>query len=307
MLHKKIVFMGTPEFSVPILETIAKSSYKISCVYTQAPKKSKRGQKLNISPIHKCAEDLKLTIRNPINLNTEEEFKFIKELNPDIVIVVAYGQLIPKRLLNIPKKGFINIHTSLLPKWRGAAPIQRSIINLDKETGISVMKIIEELDAGPIIKTIKVKINELITSGELSKNLSKISSRSIEGILDDIFNEKLKYIEQNHSLATYAKKIKKTEALINWNESASKVLGKINGLNPNPGAWFQYKNIRYKVWRAQIVEKKGLPGIILDNNFVIGCGNKSLEIIEIQKEGKIKLLLRDFLKGMFFKQGDELK
>ena len=169
------------------------------------------------------------------------------------------------------------------------------------------MKIIEELDAGPIIKTIKVKINELITSGELSKNLSKISSRSIEGILDDIFNEKLKYIEQNHSLATYAKKIKKTEALINWNESASKVLGKINGLNPNPGAWFQYKNIRYKVWRAQIVEKKGLPGIILDNNFVIGCGNKSLEIIEIQKEGKIKLLLRDFLKGMFFKQGDELK
>ena len=299
--------MGTPEFSVPILETIAKSPYKVSCVYTQVPKKSNRGQKLNISPIHKCAENLKLTIRNPINLNSEEEFEFIKQLDPDIVVVAAYGQLIAKKLLNIPKKGFINIHTSLLPKWRGAAPIQRSIMNLDKETGVSIMQIVEDLDAGPIIKTIKVKINELITTEELSKNLSKISSKLIVEILDDIFNDKLEFIEQNHKLATYAKKIKKTEALINWNESANKVLGKINGLNPSPGAWFEYKKIRYKVWRAKIVEKKGLSGTILDNNFVIGCADKSLEIIEIQKEGKIKLLLKDFLTGMYFKQGDELK
>jgi len=307
MSHKKVVFMGTPEFSVSILEAIAKSSYKISCVYTQAPKKSNRGQKLNVSPIHKCAKNLKLIIRTPINLNTDEEFAFIKKLNPDIVLVVAYGQLISKKLLNIPKKGFINIHASLLPKWRGAAPIQRSIMNSDTETGISVMKIIEDLDAGPVMKKIKIKFDESVSTKELSKNLSKISSSAIVEILDDIFNEKLKLVEQNNKLATYAKKIKKNEAQINWNESAKIILAKINGLNPNPGAWFIYKKVRYKIWQAKIAVKTGLPGTILDNNFTIGCSDKSLEIVEIQKEGKNKLLLKNFLMGIGFKLGEELK
>ena len=307
MLDKKVIFMGTPEFSVPILESIVKSSYKVSCVYTQASKKSNRGQKLNVSPVYKKAESLKLTIRNPKNLNSEEEFEFIKKLNPDIVIVVAYGQLISKKFLDIPKKGFINIHASLLPKWRGAAPIQRSIMNLDIETGISIMKIIEDLDAGPVMKKIEVKIDESITADDLSKNLSKISSDSIVEILDDIFNKNLKFIEQNHKLATYAKKINKNEAKINWSEGAKKILAKINGLNPNPGAWFTYKHTRYKIWRAKIIEKSGPPGTILDNNFIICCGDKSLEIIEIQKEGKNKLPLKNFLMGITFKRGAELK
>ena len=307
MSQKKVVFMGTPEFSVPILEAIVKSSYKISCVYTQDSKKSNRGQKLNISPVHKCAENLKLIVRNPKNLNSAEEFDFIQELNPDIVVVVAYGQLISKKFLDIPKEGFVNIHASLLPKWRGAAPMQRSIMNLDNKTGISIMKIIEDLDAGPVIKKIEVKIDELITTDDLSKRLSKISSETIIEILDDIFNKNLKFIEQNHKLATYAKKINKNEAKINWSEEATKILAKINGLNPNPGAWFTYKEVRYKIWRAKIVEKNGPPGTILDNNFIICCGNKSLEIIEIQKEGKNKLLLKNFLTGIKFKRGDELK
>jgi len=307
MSQKKVVFMGTPEFSVPILEAIVKSSYKISCVYTQDSKKSNRGQKLNISPVHKCAENLKLIVRNPKNLNSAEEFDFIQELNPDIVVVVAYGQLISKKFLDIPKEGFVNIHASLLPKWRGAAPMQRSIMNLDNKTGISIMKIIEDLDAGPVIKKIEVKIDELITTDDLSKRLSKISSETIIEILDDIFNKNLKFIEQNHKLATYAKKINKNEAKINWSEGATKILAKINGLNPNPGAWFTYKEVRYKIWRAKIIEKNGPPGTILDNNFIICCGNKSLEIIEIQKEGKNKLLLKNFLTGIKFKRGDELK
>ena len=307
MLDKKVIFMGTPEFSVPILESIVKSSYKVSCVYTQASKKSNRGQKLNVSPVYKKAESLKLTIRNPKNLNSEEEFEFIKKLNPDIVIVVAYGQLISKKFLDIPKEGFINIHASLLPKWRGAAPIQRSIMNLDIETGISIMKIIEDLDAGPVMKKIEVKIDESITADDLSKNLSKISSDSIVEILDDIFNKNLKFIEQNHKLATYAKKINKNEAKINWSEGAKKILAKINGLNPNPGAWFTYKHTRYKIWRAKIIEKSGPPGTILDNNFIICCGDKSLEIIEIQKQGKNKLPLKNFLMGITFKRGTELK
>ena len=307
MPNKKVVFMGTPEFSVPILKAIVKSSYKVSCVYTQVSKKSKRGQKLNISPVQKCAENLKLIVRNPKNLNSAEEFEFIKELNPDIVVVVAYGQLISKKLLDIPKKGFVNIHASLLPKWRGAAPIQRSIMNLDTETGISIMKIVKDLDAGPIMKKIKVKIDQSITTDDLSKNLSKISSDSIVEILDDIFNKNLKFVEQNHKLATYAKKINKIEAKINWSKGAKEILAKINGLNPNPGAWFAYKETRYKIWRAKIIEKIGTPGTILDNNFIICCGDKSLEIIEIQKEGKNKLPLKSFLMGFNFKQGDELK
>ena len=307
MSHKKVVFMGTPKFSIPILETIAKSRYKVSCVYTQAPKKSNRGQKINISPIHKCAENLKLTLRNPINLNSEEEFEFIKKLNPDIVVVVAYGQIISKKILDLPKEGFINIHASLLPKWRGAAPIQRSIMNLDTVTGISIMKIVEDLDAGPVMKKIQIKIDESTNTEELSKNLSKISSESIVEVLDNIFEKKSKFVEQNHELATYAKKINKNESEINWNENAKKILAKINGLNPNPGAWFVYKKIRHKIWKAKIAEKIGLSGTILDNNFIIGCGDKSLEIIEIQKEGKNKLSLKNFLMGTNFVQGDELK
>jgi methionyl-tRNA formyltransferase len=307
MLHKKVVFMGTPGFSVSILEAIAKSSYKISCVYTQESKKSNRGQKLNNTPVFEQAKKLKLTVRNPKNLNTEEELKFLRELNPDIVLVVAYGQLISKEFLNIPKEGFINIHASLLPKWRGAAPMQRSIMNSETETGVSIMKITEGLDAGPVMKKIKVKIDETITTAKLSKNLSKISSDIIVKVLNDIFNKNFKFIEQNHKLATYAKKIKKNEAEINWNEPAKMILAKINGLNPKPGAWFKYKNTRYKIWEARIVEKKGTPGTILNDNFIICCGDKSLEIIEIQKEGKNKLTLKSFLMGLNFKKDDVLK
>ncbi len=303
----KIIFMGTPQFSVPVLETLAKSSYQICCVYTQSPKKSNRGQKLNSSPIQLSAENLKLTIRNPKNLNTDEELKFFKEINPDIVVVVAYGQLISKKFLEVPIKGFINIHASLLPKWRGAAPIQRAIMNLDKQTGVSIMKIKEKLDSGPIMKKVVIDINSSDTSGTISEKLSKISSEHIVENLDNIFNKKDKFMEQDHNNATYAKKIKKNEGKINWEESAKNIIGKINGLNPDPGAWFVYKKIRYKIWKASIFDKTGTAGTILNNNFIIGCKDKSIKIDEIQREGKNKLLLENFLLGMNFKIGDLVK
>jgi len=303
----KIIFMGTPQFSVPVLENLVKSSYQISCVYTQSPKKSNRGQKLNPSPIQNSAENLKLVIRNPNNLNTDEELKFFKEVNPDIVVVVAYGQLISKKFLEVPTKGFINIHSSLLPKWRGAAPIQRAIMNLDKQTGVSIMKITEGLDSGPVMKKIPIDISPSDTSLIISEKLSKISSEYIVEALDDIFNNKNKFTEQDHNNATYAKKIKKIEGWINWEESAKNILGKINGLNPDPGAWFEYKKIRYKIWKASIFEKTGAVGTILDNKFIIGCKDKSIKIIEVQREGKNKLLLDNFLLGMKFKVGDLIK
>ena len=300
----KIIFMGTPQFSVPVLEAIAKSSYEISCVYTQPPKKSKRGQKLNTSPVQSSAENLKLPTRNPNNLNTDEEFNFFKKVNPDIVVVAAYGQLISKKFLEIPREGFINIHASLLPKWRGAAPIQRAIINLDKKTGLSIMKITEELDSGPVMKKIEIDISSSDTSATISEKLSKIGSKHIVVVLDDIFNKKNKFIEQDHNNANYAKKIKKSEGKINWEEDAKNIIAKINGLNPDPGAWFEYKRIRYKIWKASMFDKKGPVGIILDKNFIIGCKDKSIKIIEIQRESKNKLLLENFLLGMNFKIGD---
>ena len=306
-MQHKIIFMGTPQFSVPSLEALAKSSYKISCVYTQPPKESNRGHKLHCSPVQKSAEGLNLVVRSPKNLNTEEELNFFRNINPDIVIVVAYGKLIPKKFLDIPKRGFINIHASLLPKWRGAAPIQRAIINLDKETGVSIMKIIEELDSGPVIKKIKIDISSFDTSEKISQKLSKIGSDNIVTAINDIFEDKAKFIEQENKFATYAKKIKKSEGKIDWEESAKNIIGKINGLNPDPGAWFEYKKKRYKIWHASTFDKKGDPGIILDNQFTIGCKDKSIKIIEIQKEGKKKLLLKEFLLGMSFEVGELVK
>jgi methionyl-tRNA formyltransferase len=306
-MSNKIIFMGTPEFSIPSLKALEKSSYKICCVYTQPPKKSNRGHKLTSSPVEKKAKDLNLNIRHPSSLRTDVELNFFKDLNPDIVVVVAYGQIIPKEFLDIPKKGFVNIHASLLPRWRGAAPIQRAIMNLDIKTGVSIMKITEELDSGPVMKKIEIDINSLDTSHEISTKLSIIGSDNIVESLDKIFNNKANFIEQEINNITYARKIKKIEGKIDWEKNAKNIIGKINGLNPHPGAWFEYKKKRYKIWKALITEKKGSPGTILDDNFTIGCKDKSIKIIEIQREGKNKLLLESFLLGTSFKVGDLVK
>ena len=206
---KKIVFMGTPEFAVPSLEALVKSDYNISLVYSQPASKANRGQKLVTSEIENTAKKFSLKIRTPSNLNNDTEYNIIKSIKPDIVIVVAYGKIIPKRFLTIPKFGFINVHASLLPKWRGAAPIQRSIINLDKETGISIMKIVEELDAGPIIQKEKIKINENIDALVLSKLLSQLGAKSLISAVKKIENGRANFKNQNHEVATYAKKISK--------------------------------------------------------------------------------------------------
>jgi methionyl-tRNA formyltransferase len=168
-------------------------------------------------------------------------------------------------------------------------------MNLDKQVGVSIMKITEELDTGPVMKKIEIDISSSDTAGLVSEKLSKIGSEYIVEALNDIFNEKKKFVEQDHNSATYAKKIKKIEGRIDWKERAKNIIGKINGLNPSPGAWFEYKNIRYKIWKASIYDKVGPPGTIMDNNFIICCQDKSIKIIEIQREGKNKLLLKDFL------------
>ena len=293
----KIVFMGTPEFSVSALEALINNKFEILSIYTQPPKKSKRGQKINISSVQKFSEKNNLTVRNPENLNNDKEYNFIKSLSADIAIVVAYGKLIPKNILKTTKLGFINIHASLLPKWRGAAPIQRAIMNGDRKTGISIMKIEEKLDCGPIIASRELELDTNATYGETEKKLSEVGANLLIENLKKIENGNSKFVEQVHSEATYANKIKKEEAKINWNSSADKVVAQIHGLNPNPGAWFVFEKERIKVWKSKKLLTNGRPGMVLEENLTIACKSDSIQILEIQREGKNRQLTQDFLLG----------
>ena len=298
--------MGTPEFAVPSLEALNNSSHNILAVYSVPASKANRGQRLVESKIETFAKKFSLNIRTPSKLDNETEYDFLKSIEPDIVIVVAFGKIIPKKFLNIPKFGFINVHASLLPKWRGAAPIQRSLMNLDSETGISIMKIVEELDAGPVMHQERIKINENIDALMLSKILSQLGAKSVISAINKIESGNANFKEQNHNEATYAKKISKEESQINWNENAKKVLAKINGLNPNPGAWFKYKNERYKIWKAKITNQSGNIGKTLDENLTIACKEQSIKIIEIQKEGKSRQAIDQFLLGNKIKKDESI-
>ena len=293
----KIVFMGTPEFAVPTLEILKKNKFNIISVYTQSPKKSQRGQKINISPVQFFAEKNKINVKSPENLNNEKQYKIFKELSADIAIVVAYGKLIPKNFLGLTKFGFINIHASLLPKWRGAAPIQRAILNGDKKTGVSLMKIEEKLDSGPILASSELTLNQNLTCGEIEKKLSIIGADLLIEGLKSIENGNAIFTKQIHDQATYAKKINKSEAKINWHLDADKVVSQIHSLNPRPGAWFEYKKKRFKVLRARKNKINGKPGLVLDEKLTIGCLKNSVEILEIQREGKNRQNISDFLLG----------
>ena len=304
-MSKKIIFMGTPMFAVPILKSLYQNGYFISVVYTQPPTKSKRGQKVNKSAIQGISETLNLDFRIPKTLkNNKEEYDFIKNLDADLSIVVAYGQIIPKEFLTLTKKGFINIHASILPKWRGAAPIQRSIMNLDNETGISFMKIEEELDSGPVSNIYKIPLSNNENSQEISEKLSSLAAEKILDNVDDILEDKIKFINQEHTKATYAKKIEKIEGKINWEHSAIKIIGKINGLSPIPGAFFNFKGERYKVLKAEIGNNSGKPGEVLSDKLEIACkNNESIKILEIQRQGKKTQKVSEFMLGSQIKKG----
>ncbi|WP_415304087.1 methionyl-tRNA formyltransferase [Candidatus Pelagibacter sp. Uisw_090] len=305
---KKIVFMGTPFFAVPILKSLYQNGYSVSVVYTQPPQKSQRGQKINKSPIQGISETLKIEYRTPNSLkNNKEEYNYFKELDADIAIVVAYGQIIPNEYLSLVKKGFINIHASLLPKWRGAAPIQRSIMNLEKETGISIMRIGEKLDTGPVCNFYKIEIMSNDNTETISEKLSALAAEKILDNIDEILEGKTEFKEQNHDEASYAAKIEKTEGKIEWGETAEKIIGKINGLYPSPGAFFNYNGERYKILKANLAFGSGGIGEVLDNHLEVSCGNKkSIKILEIQRQGKRPQNISEFMLGSQIKKGSKL-
>jgi len=304
---KKIIFMGSPIFAVPILKSLYQNGYPVSVVYTQPPKKSNRGMKTQKSPVHNMAETLNIDVRTPENLKGNlAEYNFLEEFNADLGIVVAYGKILPENFLPLAKKGFINIHASILPSWRGAAPIQRAIMNMDNKTGISIMKINNKLDAGPICNKYEVDIKKQDNAETISEKLSMLASEKILDEIDSIIDGKANFVEQDNKKASYAKKIEKSEGKINWNSSADEILGLINGLYPAPGAWFIYKGERHKILKADVGNARGEPGIVLSENLEIGCKEKSLKIIKIQREGKKIQKSGEFLLGSKIIKGSNL-
>src|SRR6056300_988102 len=296
-MTRKIVFMGTPFFAVPILKSLYEKNYIISAAYTKPPKKSQRGQKINKSPIQSVAEDYNIDCRTPDTLKAnKEEYEYLKQLDLDLVIVVAYGQIIPKEYLNLAKKGFINIHASLLPKWRGAAPIQRSIMNIE-----------EKLDTGPVGNSYRIKIKNSDNAETISTKLSILASEKIIENVENIFEDKLTFKEQDETNATYASKIEKSEGEIKWNDNAESIIGKINGLYPSTGAFFIFKDERYKILKAELGNKSGEIGEVMSSDLEISCGNqKSIKIIEIQRQGKKPQNINEFVLGSQITKGSRI-
>ena len=301
----KIIFMGTPDFAVKILKSIIDSKHNLLAVYTQSPKKSNRGQKINISSVQNFSEKKQIKVRTPQKLNLEEKM-FIQKLKPDVVIVVAYGKLIPPEILDIKNIKFINVHASLLPRWRGAAPIQRSIMEMDEETGISIMKIIPELDAGPFMIQEKIKIEKSDNFKSLSDKLAILGSSLTTKALDLIETNTFNFKEQDNAAATYAKKVDKSETEIKWNLPAKNLIAKINGLSPYPGVWFKHQDVRIKILKAIEIEQSGEIGEILDNNLTVACKENAIQILSVQKAGKKILNTKEFLSGYSIKKGEKL-
>mgnify|MGYP006432157213 FL=1 len=291
----KVVFMGTPQFAVPALKKICESEMDIVTVYSQPPRKSNRGMNIEKSPVHKFADDNNLNIRTPSKL--DDDWEYFKSLKFDLAIVVAYGQIISKNFLELPEHGFLNIHASILPKWRGAAPIQRSIMEQDTFTGISIMQIEEQLDAGPVLIRQEIELNENSTAGQVEQRLSEIGADKILEAIHLIEKKEAVYIPQDHNAATYAKKIKKEDEVIDWTRDAKAIVAQINALNPRPGACFEHKGEKIKIWKASHGSGDGEPGLVMNDQLQVACGKGSIFVEEIQRPGKKIQPIKIFLLG----------
>ena len=305
MSDKKIIFMGTPLIAANYLNSLINNKYKVVSVFTQPPRKRNRGMKVQSSPVHELANHNNIKVNFTTRLD-EEAFDLIKSYKPDLIIVMAYGLLIPTKILNFPQYGCINIHVSLLPRWRGASPIEHTLLNADTETGITIIKLIEKLDAGPIIVQKKIPVVENINKDDLSDKLTEIGSDLLIDILPKLFAGKVVMQDQNNKEATYAQKINSQMRKINFNLSTKEVLNQIRAYATNPGAWFFYNNERIKIISASIQSNKGNSSTILNKQFELGCLDGSILPSYLQREGKKIMYIEDFLRGFSFTVGDSL-
>ena len=301
----KIGFIGTPSFAVPILNSLIKDNYHIEFVYTQSGRPAGRGLRKKNSEIYEVAKTKNINIRVPEKLD-HEEINFISNKEIDIIIVAAYGLILPERILKIPKYGCLNVHASLLPKWRGAAPIQRSIMAGDKKTGISYMLMDKGLDTGPVILQKETQIGENDNFLKVHDSLSLIASQTISETILKFIEGKLATKEQNDDIASYADKIEKHETKIDWNLTAKEIRNLIYSLSPLPGAWTITKEgKRLKILSASIEEAKGEIAVLGENQ-ILGCGQSSLKIKEVKPEGKKIMLFDDYLRGKNFSLGEKI-
>ncbi|WP_444453295.1 methionyl-tRNA formyltransferase [Rhodobacter capsulatus] len=290
----RVIFMGTPEFSVPVLEALA-AQHEVVAVYSQPPRPAGRGKALRPSPVQARAEALGLPVRHPLNFKATEDREAFAALDADIAVVVAYGLILPQAILDAPKRGCLNIHASLLPRWRGAAPIHRAILAGDAETGICIMQMEAGLDTGPVLLRDVLAIGATETTGELHDRLSAMGARMICDALDRL--DSLTPAVQPEAGVTYAAKIDKAEAKIDWSRPASELVRLVNGLSPFPGAWCEVAGERVKLLRAESVEGSGDAGTVLQG-FDIACGTGALRVLQAQREGKKPMPSAEILKGL---------
>ena len=299
----RIVFMGTPEFSVPVMTALIGQGYEIVAVYSQPPRPAgRRGLELTKSPVHEKAEEFGIPVLTPKSLKSEEEQQIFRDLNADVAVVVAYGMLLPKAILEAPALGCYNGHASLLPRWRGAAPIQRAIIAGDAETGMMIMKMDEGLDTGPVAMVEKISITPNMTCGELHDRLSITGADLMVRAMAALERDSLKLNPQSEDGVTYASKIEKSEARIDWSQPAQAVHDRIRGLSPFPGAWCEMEINgqleRVKVLRSVIADGAGKAGEVLDGQLVIACGEGAVALTLVQKAGGKAVSAAEFCNGV---------
>jgi len=294
----RIVFMGTPDFAVSTLAEIVGSGHEVAAAYTRAPAASgRRGLELVPSPVHRAAEKLGVPVLTPSTLRTEEAAEIFAAHEADVAVVVAYGRILPQAILDAPKLGCLNLHASLLPRWRGAAPIQRAIMAGDAESGVAVMKMEAGLDTGPVGLVERVAIGADMTAGELHDRLMIVGADLMGRALAALERGALSFTPQREAGVTYAAKIDKGETRIDWSKPAKQVHDHIRGLSPFPGAWFEFEGVRVKVLRSTLATGSGAAGEVLDDQLTIACGEGAVRLVEVQKAGSRAMGAAEFLRG----------
>ena len=303
---QRIIFMGSPSIAREYLQTLIINKFNIVAVYTQPPRPKGRGMEIQNSPVHQEAMQNGIPVHHPTDFNDQKTVNTFIDLQADLVVVMAYGKLLPLNIINTPSYGCINIHISLLPRWRGAAPVEHALLNGDKQTGVSIFRLVSELDAGPILSKVTISIEQDINKENLLEKLTFVGKNLLIKTLPNYFNNKIVLEEQNIEEATYASKISSELTRINFNDKAINIFNKIRAFSPKPGAWFKYNNERFKIIKCQTSTKEGIPSTIVNSEFNIACDEGLIVPKIIQKEGKKPMGIGEFLKGFKFTIGEKV-
>lgn len=299
----RIAFMGTPDFSVPAFDALREAGHEIACVYTQPPRPAGRGQKERTSPVQLAAEAAGIEVRTPVSLKDADAQADFAALDLDAAVVVAYGLILPAPILEAPRRGCINIHASLLPRWRGAAPIQRALLAGDTETGVTIMQMDEGLDTGPELLREPVEITKDMNAGDLHDALSELGGRLIVDALAGLEDGSVKPTPQIEDGVTYAHKLERGEERIDWSRSAAEVARHVRGFAPWPGAWFEYDGDRIKVLATEVTAGSGKPGAVLDDALTVACGTGAIRLLRVQRAGRAAMEAEAYLRGQAVPKG----